>query len=124
MPESEFEEAAKVLTEAMRDVAPFDVSLAAFDHFSHSARSPLPNVAHVLAGKTSKTIYLKPDAQGSLGIRKVHAKLEGAFPKCTDLSAKSALGFQPHLTIAQAQSAVRIRAFSPMMQLLSSAKVS
>lgn len=40
VPESEFAEAAKVLTEAMRDVAPFDVSLAAFDHFSHSARSP------------------------------------------------------------------------------------
>lgn len=37
VPESEFGDAEKILTEAFKDFVPFNVSLAAFDFFSHSA---------------------------------------------------------------------------------------
>ncbi len=69
------------------------MSLNQFDFFSH--------------GKASKVLYCKPDDAAAGLLKKLQAKLEHAFPQCDDLSRKSGLGFQPHLTLGQYQSGVR-----------------
>ncbi|MFP2905657.1 poly(A) polymerase [Pyxidicoccus sp. 3LFB2] len=86
LPEESFDEAEAVLAAALRDVKPFEVTLAGFNHFEHRA-----NV----------TAWLKPEDRPHGALQALHAALEGALPECNDQGRKSARGFTPHLSVGQ-----------------------
>ncbi|MCP3143552.1 poly(A) polymerase [Pyxidicoccus xibeiensis] len=86
LPEESFDEVEALLTEALRDVKPFQVTLSGFHHFEHRA-----NV----------TAWLRPEDKPYGALQALHAKLEQALPECDDQGHKSARGFTPHLSVGQ-----------------------
>lgn len=86
LPEAAFAEATGILTEALRDVAPFDVTLDELRRFEHRA---------------SATAWLHPRSEPPGAVESLQARVEGLFPQCTEQSSVSASGFTPHLSIAQ-----------------------
>ncbi|WP_240359407.1 poly(A) polymerase [Pyxidicoccus trucidator] len=86
LPEEYFDEAEAVLAAALRNVKPFEVTLAGFHHFEHRA-----NV----------TAWLKPEDRPHGALQALHAALEEALPECTDPGRKAARGFTPHLSVGQ-----------------------
>ncbi|NMO13467.1 endonuclease [Pyxidicoccus fallax] len=86
LPEEHFDDAEALLTEALRDVQPFEVSLSEFSHFEH---------------RTNVTAWLRPEDCPRGALQALHAALEKALPECDEQGRKSARGFTPHLSIGQ-----------------------
>ena len=87
MPREQCGEALPALTEAVRHVAPFQVTLATFRSFTHAF------------GKA--TIWLEPEPPYALVT--LQAALQAVFP-AYDEQSRFAAGFTPHLSIGQAAS--------------------
>jgi 2'-5' RNA ligase/uncharacterized protein (UPF0248 family) len=86
LPEGSFAEARRVIAEALRDVAPFEVTLDELRRFQH---------------RESRTVWLRPRSEPQGALEALQAKLEALFPQCSEQSTVSASGFTPHLSIAQ-----------------------
>ena len=87
MPREQCGEALPALTEAGRHIAPFQVTLATFQSFTHAF------------GKA--TMWLEPEPRHVLVT--LQAALQAAFP-AYDEQSRFATGFTPHLSVAQATS--------------------
>ena len=87
MPREQWGEALPALTEAVRHIAPFQVTLATFRSFTHAF------------GKA--TIWLEPEPQYAFVT--LQAALQAAFP-AYDEQSRFAAGFTPHLSVGQAAS--------------------
>ena len=90
VPSDDFDEAAKKLSIALRDVNAFDVTLSDIKNFSH--------------GK-SCTAWLGPDEKDELIA--LQTACQAVFPHCDDLSSR---GFVPHLTVGQCKSETAAKA--------------
>jgi 2'-5' RNA ligase len=87
VPRQQFGEALPGLTEAVRHIAPFQVTLATFRSFTHAF------------GKA--TIWLEPEPRHALVA--LQAALQAAF-SAYDEQSRFASGFTPHLSVGQATS--------------------
>ena len=74
----------RVLSAALQQITPFEVSLSHLDQFDHSAKS--------------STVFVAPEDPSS--VVHLQAALESAFPECTELRERSGT-FHPHLTLGQ-----------------------
>jgi 2'-5' RNA ligase/uncharacterized protein (UPF0248 family) len=86
LPEASFAEARGVIAEALRGVAPFEITLDEVRSFHH---------------RESRTVWLRPLSEPQNALEALQAKLEALFPQCREQSAVSVSGFTPHLSIAQ-----------------------
>ena len=89
MPHEQFGAALPGLTEAVRHIAPFQVTLATFRSFTHAF------------GKA--TLWLEPEPRHALVT--LQAALQAVFP-AYDEQSRFAAGFTPHLSVGQAASPV------------------
>ena len=83
-PKPKFTEAAGQLAPVGWDIAPFEVTLAAFDDFQH--------------GKGSFTLWLRPEPQGAM--IDLQTKLWRAVPAFSETRSFEG-GFTPHLSVGQ-----------------------
>ena len=90
-PREMFDQAAKLLRAAGKELEPFDVHLREFRHFRH--------------GRASYTIWLAPEPGDAL--QRVQAALQAAVPDCDDVSRHEA-GFTPHLSVGQVRGAAEL----------------
>ncbi|WP_257460766.1 poly(A) polymerase [Archangium lipolyticum] len=86
VPEEYFGEAEALIAEALRDIEPFEVMLAGFEHFEHRA---------------SVTAWLRPEDRPHGALKALQSALEAALPHCDEQGRKSERGFTPHLSIGQ-----------------------
>ncbi len=86
VPEEHFAEAETLITEALRDLAPFQVTLSGFSHFEH---------------RGSVTAWLRPEDRPHGAIKALQAALQAALPQCDEQGRKSEHGFTPHLSVGQ-----------------------
>jgi poly(A) polymerase len=86
VPEEHFAEAEALITEALRDMAPFQVTLSGFEYFEH---------------RGSVTAWLRPEDQPHGALKALQAALEKALPQCNEQGRKSERGFTPHLSVGQ-----------------------
>eukprot|EP01098_Paradermamoeba_levis_P013821 TRINITY_DN639_c0_g1_i6.p1 TRINITY_DN639_c0_g1~~TRINITY_DN639_c0_g1_i6.p1 ORF type:complete len:501 (+),score=148.74 TRINITY_DN639_c0_g1_i6:82-1584(+) len=87
VPESDFNLAKEKIKDKLQQLTPFTVTLNHISSFNHGNNS---------------TFFVKPkDPQEVEKIRQLQSSLYTLFPHCSDLSTKSAAGFQPHLTLGQ-----------------------
>ncbi|WP_437962050.1 RNA repair domain-containing protein [Sorangium sp. So ce119] len=86
LPEAAFAEARGAIAAALRDVAPFEVTLDDVRRFQHRAGA---------------TVWLHPRSEPPGALEALQARLEALFPRCSEQSTVSAGGFTPHLSIAQ-----------------------
>jgi len=86
LPESYFDEAAKIITSALTQIQPFTVTLNNFEIFTHRKIS---------------TAWLNPIAQPETALQELQALLQSLFPQCDEQSRKSETGFTPHLSVGQ-----------------------
>ncbi|WP_225409143.1 poly(A) polymerase [Stigmatella hybrida] len=86
IPEEHFLEAEALIEEALRSIAPFQVTLTSFDFFEHRA---------------SVTAWLQPEDQPHGALKALQAALEAALPHCDEQGRKSERGFTPHLSVGQ-----------------------
>jgi 2'-5' RNA ligase/uncharacterized protein (UPF0248 family) len=86
LPDAVFAEARGVIAEALRAVAPFEVTLDEVRRFQH---------------RSSSTVWLHPRSDPPGALVGLQATLEGLFPQCSEQSSIAASGFTPHLSIAQ-----------------------
>eukprot|EP01116_Phalansterium_solitarium_P001246 TRINITY_DN11023_c0_g1_i1.p2 TRINITY_DN11023_c0_g1~~TRINITY_DN11023_c0_g1_i1.p2 ORF type:complete len:296 (-),score=81.44 TRINITY_DN11023_c0_g1_i1:198-1046(-) len=86
--QSSFDDVLPALKQALSAFQPFQVTLAAFEHFTH---------------RGSCTIWLRPDVDRECAgqLQRLQQALERAVPVCDDLSHLSAAGFTPHLSVGQ-----------------------
>ncbi|MCE9666496.1 RNA repair domain-containing protein [Myxococcus stipitatus] len=82
LPEEDFDAATAVLEDALREVEPFEVTLAGFGHFEH---------------RVNATAWLHPETRPAAALARLHARLEAAIPEC----ATPGQGFTPHLSVGQ-----------------------
>uniref|UniRef100_A0A6B2LDA7 RRM domain-containing protein n=1 Tax=Arcella intermedia TaxID=1963864 RepID=A0A6B2LDA7_9EUKA len=82
--EETFETSAKLISEALKQIPPFEITLESFQNFQHG---------------NSCVMYLQPKPTDQ--IKHLQSLLVQAFPFCDDLSKKSESGFTPHLTVGQ-----------------------
>lgn len=83
-PKEDFDRALEVLRPRLSGIAPFEISLPRFRHFSH--------------GPSSFTVWLDPEPSEAL--RALHQALLQACPDCDD-TARYPGGFRPHLSVGQ-----------------------
>jgi len=82
-----FEEAAQLLTEALRSVQPFKVRLGSFNFFDH---------------KKSCTLYLEPEFEPEDGLQNLLDACLKVFPQCNDLVLRSDSGrYIPHMSLGR-----------------------
>ncbi len=93
-PRERLREVRRTLRSACRDLAPFTIRLARFDHFRQ--------------GPTRLVLWLAPEPTRPL-IR-LQAALRRAFPDCDDANRHPG-GYRPHLTVGQFVSRPRMRRF-------------
>jgi poly(A) polymerase len=86
IPEEHFPDAEALLEEALRPLAPFQVTLAGFHFFEHRA---------------SVTAWLQPGDQPRGALTSLQAALEAALPPCDEQGRTSERGFTPHLSVGQ-----------------------
>jgi poly(A) polymerase len=86
VPEEHFDEAEALITQALRDLAPFQVTLSGFASFEH---------------RGSVTAWLRPEDRPQGALEALQAALEAALPQCNEQSRKSERGFTPHLSVGQ-----------------------
>jgi poly(A) polymerase len=86
VPEEHFAEAEALLTEALRDIAPFQVTLSGFNHFEH---------------RGNVTVWLQPEDRPHGALKSLQATLQAALPQCDEQGSKSENGFTPHLSVGQ-----------------------
>jgi poly(A) polymerase len=86
VPEEHFAEAETLIAEALRGVAPFQVTLSGFGHFEH---------------RNSVTVWLRPEDQPHGALKFLQAALQAALPQCDEQGSKSENGFTPHLSVGQ-----------------------
>ena len=84
--EEHFGEAEALIAQALRNLAPFEVTLSGFEYFKHRA-----NV----------TAWLRPDDHPRGALKALHAALEAVLPRCDAQGRKSERGFTPHLSVGQ-----------------------
>ncbi|WP_338867641.1 poly(A) polymerase [Myxococcus stipitatus] len=82
LPEEDFDTVSTLFAEALRDIAPFELTLSAFGHFEHRANA---------------TAWLRPDDTPRGILAALHAKLAAVVPEC----ASSEHGVAPHLSVGQ-----------------------
>ncbi|MEW2631225.1 poly(A) polymerase [Streptomyces sp. NPDC048389] len=82
VPESDFEAAAPLLTEALSTVAPFDARLAGVNSFGH---------------REDATVWLDPAADDEQPWQELRHALEQRFPRCRGHRE----GFTPHLSLGR-----------------------
>jgi 2'-5' RNA ligase len=85
-PRREFQAAAAELARACEGIAPFEVTLPAFNFFRH--------------GRESYTLWLAPEPGD--GLNRLQTALWRAFPDCDEVSRFEG-GFTPHLSVGQAR---------------------
>jgi poly(A) polymerase len=86
VPEEHFAEAEALIAEALKDLAPFQVTLAGFSHFEH---------------RGSVTAWLRPEDRPHGALKALQAALQAALPQCDEQGRKSENGFTPHLSVGQ-----------------------
>jgi poly(A) polymerase len=86
VPEEHFAEAEPLITEALKELAPFQVTLTGFSHFEH---------------RGSVTAWLRPEDRPHGALKALQAALEAALPQCDEQGRKSERGFTPHLSVGQ-----------------------
>jgi poly(A) polymerase len=86
VPEEHFAEAEALLQEALRTIAPFEVTLSGFSHFEH---------------RGSVTAWLRPEDRPHGALKALQAALQAALPQCDEQGSKSEHGFTPHLSVGQ-----------------------
>ncbi|MFF8385729.1 RNA repair domain-containing protein [Streptomyces kanasensis] len=82
VPEAEFERAAELVAQAVREVAPFDARLQGVHSFGHGEDA---------------AVWLDPAAGGEAPWGELRRALERRFPRCRGTRS----GFTPHLTLAR-----------------------
>jgi hypothetical protein len=118
---SAFESAAEVAAAALRDLAPFEVTLDTFGRFDHRssstvwlnpdnpggfnppnfAQTPLRTVSHGPLSSPQPHLF---DTCAPPGVLQLQAKLQAAFPDCFDLPSdpsRGISGFASHLSLGQ-----------------------
>lgn len=114
-----FEDAAKIIQQVCKEIEPFRVvfSKESFGYFKHRKNATMwlkPVDPQVLSTgqkcESDKAIATSQNKRNSASKKQLpsheqvltlQAKLEAAFPGFTDLSTRSELGFQPHLSLGQ-----------------------
>jgi poly(A) polymerase len=86
LPEAYFEQAAERIAIALKDFAPFEITLEGYETFTHHR---------------SSTAWLKPVTNPPNALQQLQATLEQLFPQCNEQSTKSPAGFTPHLSVGQ-----------------------
>lgn len=86
VPEEHFAEAETLIAEALRNLAPFQVTLSGFSHFEH---------------RGSVTAWLRPEDRPHGALMALQAALQAALPQCDEQGHKSEHGFTPHLSVGQ-----------------------
>lgn len=86
VPEEHFDEAVALLEEALVGVEPFELELSRFGWFEHRA---------------SATVHLEPIDTPASALCRLQSLLQRRFPQCDELSRRSVLGYQPHVTLGQ-----------------------
>ncbi|MEL7244594.1 MAG: poly(A) polymerase [Cyanobacteria bacterium J06573_2] len=86
LPESYFDETAKIISSALAQVEPFTITLNNFETFTH---------------RKSSTAWLRPIAQPETALHELQSLLQQLFPQCNEQSRKSEAGFTPHLSVGQ-----------------------
>ncbi|MFL5346255.1 MAG: poly(A) polymerase [Hyalangium sp.] len=86
VPEEHFAEAETLIAEALRHLAPFQVTLSGFGHFEH---------------RGSVTAWLRPEDHPHGALKALQAALQSALPQCDEQGRKSEHGFTPHLSVGQ-----------------------
>lgn len=86
VPEEHFDEAEALITEALRELEPFQVTLSGFSHFEH---------------RGSVTAWLHPEDHPHGALKELQAALQAALPQCDEQGQKSENGFTPHLSVGQ-----------------------
>lgn len=90
LPDVYFEQAADVISMALKSISPFSATFTEYAFFTHRA---------------SLTAWLKTDAEATEQIQALQARLFSLFPQCSEQSHKNkTAGFTPHLTIGQFKS--------------------
>ncbi|HEX8702471.1 MAG TPA: poly(A) polymerase [Myxococcaceae bacterium] len=86
VPEEHFAEAETLITQALQNLAPFQVTLSGFEYFEH---------------RGSVTAWLRPEDRPHGALGALQAALEAALPQCNEQGRKSERGFTPHLSVGQ-----------------------
>lgn len=86
VPEEHFAEAEALITEALRDLEPFEMTLSAFGYFEH---------------RSDVTAWLRPDAHPHGAVKALHAALERILPGQGRQGREFVHDFVPHLTVGQ-----------------------
>ncbi|MBF2067146.1 MAG: DUF504 domain-containing protein [Calothrix sp. C42_A2020_038] len=86
LPESYFDQAQKIISEALSKLKPFTVTLTEFGTFTH---------------RKSCTAWLRPVAEPETALHELQTVLQNLFPQCDEQSKKSSIGFTPHLSVGQ-----------------------
>ncbi|MDY6902270.1 MAG: poly(A) polymerase [Cyanobacteriota bacterium] len=86
LPESYFDEAAKIISSALAQVEPFSITLNNFETFTH---------------RKSSTAWLRPVVVPETALHELQTLLQQLFPQCNEQSRKSEAGFTPHLSVGQ-----------------------
>eukprot|EP01126_Amoeba_proteus_P004644 TRINITY_DN1153_c0_g1_i17.p1 TRINITY_DN1153_c0_g1~~TRINITY_DN1153_c0_g1_i17.p1 ORF type:complete len:162 (-),score=17.07 TRINITY_DN1153_c0_g1_i17:282-767(-) len=89
VPPEEFTRASQVLSTALMNVTPFQITWDRFQSFDHGNKS---------------VIWLHPSATET--VRNIEYSIVRAIPLCDDQTTKSENGFTPHLTVGQWSSKV------------------
>ena len=86
LPESYFDEAAKIISSALARVEPFTITLNNFETFTH---------------RKSSTAWLRPVVRPETALQELQTLLQQLFPQYNEQSRKSEAGFTPHLSVGQ-----------------------
>lgn len=85
VPEKYFKEASELISNSLKQLTPFTITLSEFNTFTH---------------RSSSTAWLKPIVNPSKALHELQATLQKLFPQCNEQSHK-ANGFTPHLSVGQ-----------------------
>ena len=86
IPESYFDEAAKIISSVLARVEPFTITLNNFETFTH---------------RKSSTAWLRPVVCPETALQELQTLLQQLFPQCNEQNRKSEAGFKPHLSVGQ-----------------------
>lgn len=86
VPDEDFDAAREIVARVVGDEKPFSVTLARFERFEH---------------RGSDTVWLRPESDPPGALEALQAKLQKAFARCTEQSARGEQGYTAHLTVAQ-----------------------
>lgn len=116
LPDSYFDDAAKIITSALENFQPFTITFREFKTFTHRKKATawlLPVVEEEVKQKELAQKQVKQE-DAKNGLHDLQRVLQELFPQCDEQSSKSSAGFTPHLSVGQF--ATREEAFNNLPQ--------